>query len=46
MEEEYPYAEYSDEPHKGFGKVNTRRQASVKIRNERKKKTPSSNQLN
>ena len=25
MEEEYPYAEYSDGPHKGFGKVNTRR---------------------
>ena len=46
MEEEYPYAEYSDGPHKGFGKVNTRRQASVKIRNERKKKTPNANQLN
>ena len=38
IEDDYPYAEYTDEPTKGLGKVNTRRQTSVKIRNERKKK--------
>ena len=46
MEDDYPYAEYADEPTKGFGKVNTRRQASVKIRNERKKKANNASQLN
>ena len=46
MEYDQPYDEYTDEPTKGFGKVNTRRQASVKIRNERKKKANNASQLN
>ena len=47
MEDGYPYAEYTEEPARGFGKANTRRQTSVKVRNERKKKVAqSANQLN
>ena len=46
MEDDQPYDEYTDEPTKGFGKVNTRRQTSVKIRNERKKKANNASQLN